>query len=86
MAIVARHYAWEARQREALEAARAENANLSAIDSLLQVLRDPATRPGKREKLARFLAPYLEYRMVRSKGQLTLGDLLGRAPTGADPR
>jgi hypothetical protein len=33
----------EARQREALAAARAENANLSPIDYLLQVLRDPTT-------------------------------------------
>src|SRR5436190_14341171 len=37
----------EARQREALATARAENANLSAIDYLLQVLRDPTT-PGCR--------------------------------------
>jgi hypothetical protein len=31
----------EARQRQALAAARAANANLSAIDYLLQYLRDP---------------------------------------------
>jgi hypothetical protein len=50
----------EARQREALATARAENANLSAIDYLLQVLRDPTTPPGRRTEVAKFVAPYLE--------------------------
>ena len=36
----------EARQREALATARAENANLSAIDYLLQVLRDRRLHQG----------------------------------------
>src|SRR5207244_5710491 len=36
----------EARQREALATARAENANLSAIDYLLQVLRDQRSLLG----------------------------------------
>ena len=53
----------EARQREGLAAARAADANLSAIDYLLQVLRDPTTPPGRRAKVAMFVAPYLEYRM-----------------------
>jgi hypothetical protein len=53
----------EARQREALAAARAANANLSAIDYLLQVLRDPTTPPGRRTEVAKFVAPYLEYRL-----------------------
>ena len=52
----------EARQREVLEAARTENANLTAMDYLLQVLRDPTTPPGRRAKVAMFVAPYLEYR------------------------
>ncbi len=47
----------EARQREALATARAENANLSAIDYLLQVLRDPTTPPGRRTEVAKFVAP-----------------------------
>src|SRR5467141_1187165 len=53
----------EARQREALATARAANANLSAIDYLLQVLRDPTTPPGRRTEVAKFVAPYLEYRV-----------------------
>ena len=36
----------EARQREALATARAENANLLAIDYLLQVLRDRRLHQG----------------------------------------
>jgi len=59
----------EAQQREALEAARVANANLSPIDYLLQVLRDPTTKPGRRTKVAMFVAPYLEYRMRRSRGR-----------------
>src|SRR5436190_7973513 len=47
----------EARQREALATARAENANLSAVDYLLQVLRDPTTPPGRRTEVAKFVAP-----------------------------
>src|SRR5258708_39319117 len=57
----------EARQREALATARAENANLSAIDYLLQVLRDPTTPPGRRTEVAKFVAPYLEYRVRVSR-------------------
>ena len=53
----------EARQREALAAAREANANLSAIAYLLQVLRDPTTPPGRRTEVAKFIAPYLEYRL-----------------------
>jgi hypothetical protein len=53
----------EAWQREALAAARAENANLSAIDYLLQTLRDPTTPPGRRAKVTMFVAPYLKYRV-----------------------
>ena len=57
----------EARQREALATARAENVNLSAIDYLLQVLRDPTTTPGRRTEVAKFVAPYLEYRVRVSR-------------------
>src|SRR6266550_3082321 len=57
----------EKRQREALAAARSANTNLSAIDYLLQVLRDPTTPPGRRTEVAKFVAPYLEYR-VREPG------------------
>jgi hypothetical protein len=59
----------EAREREALAAARQADANLMPIDYLLQVLRDPATPPGRRAKVAMFVAPYLEARMAirRSK-------------------
>jgi hypothetical protein len=53
--------ALEAWQREALAAARAENANLSAIDYLLQTL--PTTPPGRRAKVTMFVAPYLKYRV-----------------------
>jgi hypothetical protein len=53
----------EGRQRESLAAAREANANLTAIDYLLQVLRDPTTPPGRRTKVAMFIAPYLEYRL-----------------------
>jgi hypothetical protein len=59
----------EARQREALATARAENANLSAIDYLLQVLRDPTTPPGRRTEVAKFVAPYLEYRVRVSRSR-----------------
>ena len=59
----------EARRREALAAARAENANLSPIDYLLQVLREPTTPPGRRAKVAMFVAPYLEYRMRVSRSR-----------------
>jgi hypothetical protein len=59
----------EARQREALAAARAENANLSPIDYLLQVLRDPTTPPGRRTEVAKFVAPYLEYRVRVSRSR-----------------
>jgi hypothetical protein len=59
----------EARQREALAAARAANANLSAIDYLLQVLRDPTTPPGRRTEIAKFVAPYLEYRVRVSRSR-----------------
>jgi hypothetical protein len=55
----------EARQREALAAARAENANLMPINYLLQVLRDPTTSPGR----TMFVAPYLEYRMRVSRSR-----------------
>jgi len=57
----------EARQREALATARAENANLSAVDYFLQVLRDPTTPPGRRTEVAKFVAPYLEYRVRVSR-------------------
>jgi hypothetical protein len=40
-------------QREALAAARAANANLSAIDYLLQILRDPKAPRGLRMKAAK---------------------------------
>src|SRR5258707_13938177 len=59
----------EARQREALATARAENANLSAIDYLLQVLRDRTTPPGRRTQVAKFVAPYLEYRVRVSRSR-----------------
>ncbi len=59
----------EARQREALAAARAENANLMPIDYLLQALRDPTTSPGRRANIAKFVAPYLEYRMRVSRSR-----------------
>src|SRR5207245_5395453 len=59
----------EARQREALATARAENANLSAVDYLLQVLRDPTTPPGRRSEVAQFVAPYLEYRVRVSRSR-----------------
>jgi hypothetical protein len=36
----------EGQQREALASARAANANLSAIDYLLQILRDPTVPRG----------------------------------------
>src|SRR5947207_144930 len=59
----------EARQREALATARAENANLSAVDYLLQVLRDPTTPPGRRTEAAKFVGPYLEYRVRFSRSR-----------------
>jgi hypothetical protein len=59
----------EGQQREALASARAANANLSAIDYLLQVLRDPTTPPGRRAKVAMFVAPYLEYRVRVSRSR-----------------
>src|SRR5260221_13468711 len=62
-------FAREARQREALATARAANANLSAIDYLLQVLRDPTTPPGRRTEVAKFVAPYLEYRVRVSRSR-----------------
>jgi hypothetical protein len=41
------------------------------IDYLLQVLRDPMTPPKRRTMVAKFVAPYLEYRMrlSRSRGK-----------------
>ena len=59
----------EARQREALATARAENANLSAIDYLLEVLRDPTPPPGRRTEVAKFVAPYMEYRVRVSRSR-----------------
>ena len=59
----------EAQRREALAEARAENANLMPIDYLLQVLREPTTPPGRRAKVAMFVAPYLEYRMRVSRSR-----------------
>src|SRR6516165_6600865 len=49
----------EARQREALAVARAEDASLMPIDFLLRVLRDPTTPLGRRTAVAKFLARYL---------------------------
>ena len=49
----------EARQREALAVARAEDASLMPIDFLLRVLRDPTTPPGRRIAVAKFVARYL---------------------------
>jgi len=57
----------EARRREALAATRAENANLMPNDFLRQIIRDPTTAPGQRVKLAKFVAPYIEYRMRRAR-------------------
>jgi hypothetical protein len=59
----------EAREREALAAARQADADLMPIDYLLRVLRDPATPPGRRAKVARFVAPYLEYRAAMRRSQ-----------------
>ena len=59
----------EARQSEALAAARAQNTNLTAIDYLLEAIRDPMTPPGRRAKIAMFVAPYLEYRMRLSRAR-----------------
>jgi hypothetical protein len=58
----------EAREREALAAARAD-ADLMPIDYLLRVLRDPATPPGRRAKVAMFVAPYLEYRAAMRRSR-----------------
>src|SRR6516165_10707962 len=43
----------EARQREALAVARAEDASLMPIDFLLRVLRDPTTPLGRRIAVAK---------------------------------
>jgi hypothetical protein len=59
----------EAREREALAAARQADANLMPIDYLLRVLRDPATPPGRQAKVAMFVAPYLEYRAAMRRSQ-----------------
>jgi hypothetical protein len=52
----------EARQREALAVARAEDASLMPIDFLLRVLRDPTTPPGRRTAVAKFVARYLKHK------------------------
>lgn len=69
----------EAQEREELAAAQAENASLMPIDFLLQVLRDPMTPPGRRTEVAKFIAPYLEARMVRRRSNHNLGDRLDAA-------
>jgi hypothetical protein len=59
----------EGQQREALASARAANAYLSAIDYLLQILRDPTVPRGLRMKTAMFVAPYLEYQVRVSQSR-----------------
>jgi hypothetical protein len=56
-----------ARQKEVLAAAVAANANLSPVDFLLQILRDPTTPPGRRAWVARAVAPYLEARAILAR-------------------
>ena len=36
---------------------------------MLQVLRDPTTPPGRRTEVAKFVAPYLEYRVRVSRSR-----------------
>ena len=57
----------EARQREALAVARAEDASLMPIDFLLRVLRDPTTPLGRRTVVAKFLARYLKVHLPEHK-------------------
>src|SRR6266516_6559226 len=44
-----------------------ENANLSPIDYLLQVSGTQRAPPGRRTEVAKFVAPYLEYRVRVSR-------------------
>ena len=59
----------EARQRQSLADAAAANANLSPVDFLLQVARDPAVSKTLRTRAAKAAAPYLEARMVQRRGK-----------------
>ena len=54
----------EARQREALAVARAEDASLMPIDFLLRVLRDPTTPLGRRTAVAKLVTRYLKVHLA----------------------